>query len=150
VGIEDRHEVALALRGNGRGVPSAAHRVDGICQLGERALCDHLRAVDRKSRSTRGSDAVVDTIECRLAFPDPLHAKSRAARKLACAGDVAEELTAQSCRAGAERRGWRAVEIVLYGGLEVIARARHRMEIRAAAGLHVLADGTIKGHQLLE
>ncbi len=101
VRVQHRREVALAPCGHLGCGDHAAHGVHSRRELGERAPCHHLRAVDGQSRAAGGGDALVDLVEGGLALRDPLRALRGATGELAGAGDVAGELQAQG---GAARR----------------------------------------------
>ena len=148
--IEHRHEVTLAPRDDCGGVDVAAHRVDGRLELGERAACHDLRAVDGQPRAAGGGDALVDAIERRLALLGPLRALCRAGGELLRKADVPRDLCAQRGGAGGKRRWRRAAEVALDRSLQGFAGAGDGTEVRGAGRLCVLADRAVVRDQLLE
>ncbi len=68
---QSRFELLLALGVDGCNIDVAAHRVDGRCQLGERAHGDDLVPVDGQARSTGGSDSLFNSLESGVALACP-------------------------------------------------------------------------------
>ena len=150
VRIHHRPEVTLALRHHGGRGDVAAHGVEGLPELGERAPRHHLGSVDGQSRAARGGDALVDLVEGRLALRDPLRALRGAAGELARVGDVAGELQAQGGAGRGDRRCRRTAEVRGDRRLERIPCPSEGAEIVRAGRLHVLIDRTIVGEELFQ